>query len=94
MTSSYEDVRNQIIEKLSEIGPEGDNYGDLMKSLKTLEEAHKIKHDTVPPVEKSFWKEHSSEIIRIGGTIATVIVIGAIEMNGGVLLKSKASKYL
>lgn len=94
MPENYETVRNQIFVKLSEMGPSDEKFSELTKSLKTLEEAHKINHESVDPVKKSFWQEHSSELIRIGGTLATVVLIGAIEMNGGVLLKSKASKYL
>jgi hypothetical protein len=92
--TSYEDIRNSVLESLSTKAPEDDDFTNAMKNLKLLEEAFKINQDVTVKEEKNFFQEHASDFIRVGGTIATVVVIGIIETKFDVIFRSKASKHL
>lgn len=92
--TSYEDIRNNVLDALSNKAPETDDFTSIMKNLKLLEESFKINQDVNVKDEKNFFQEHASDFIRVGGTIATVVVIGIIETKFDVIFRSKASKHL
>lgn len=92
--TSYGDIRNLVLDKLETSAPESDDFTAAMKNLKLLEEAFKINQDSTVKEDKNFFQEHASDFIRVGGTIATVVVIGIIETKFDVIFRSKASKHL
>lgn len=93
---SYEDIRNNLLEKLNDSDTTAAEFSDGVKSLKVLEEACKINHDIVEEdyTIKQFFKDHAGDFIRVGGTLATVVTIGFIESKFDVIFRSKASKHL
>lgn len=95
MPASYEDVRASLLETLVDENTSSDDFSNAMKNLKILEESFKINQDVnVKEEKKNFFQAHSSELIRVGGTIATVLTIGIIETKFDVIFRSKAAKYL
>lgn len=96
MPASYEDIRSKLLEKLDDVDTSEEDFASAMKNLKILEESYKINQDVnnVKEEKKNFFQAHSSELIRVGGTLATVVAIGFIETKFDVIFRSKASKYL
>lgn len=94
---SYEDIRNNLLDKLNDSDTGSTEFSDAVKSLKVLEEANKIHHDTEVEEDydwKRFLKDHAGDFIRVGGTLVTVVAIGIVENKFDVIFRSKASKYL
>lgn len=99
MTHSLEEVQSLIINDLVTSDFADDDTTTKIKNLKTLTEAIMIQTpDPLPDPEptglKGFLWRNSGDLIKVGGTISIVALIGLIEAKGDVIFRSKASKFI
>lgn len=98
MTNLYEEQRVKLIKTMNDTLDEGSpEYLNAMKALTELNkaEATQLHPETPEPQGAKGWLErHSDALIRVGGTLATVVAVGFVETKFDVIFRSKASKYL
>lgn len=99
MTKSLEDVQSKLIDDLMQRDPSSDEASTIIKNLKTLSEAQNtLRLDPLPDPEptglRGFLHRNSGELIKVGGTISVVAIIGLIEGKGDIIFRSKASKFI
>ena len=99
MTASYDDVQSKILDQLKDDDLSPDAMSTQIKNLKTLAETQQIlKPDPTPEPEpkglKGFFEKHADALIKVGGTVTAILLIGAIETKGDVIFRSKASKFI
>lgn len=95
--SSYEVVRQDIFSTLAGLDAQSDEYAKAVKALETLNKAESSLPQPETPEEKgtkAWFEKHSDALIRVGGTLTTVVLIGFVETKFDVIFRSKASKYL
>lgn len=95
--SDYEKTRTNLFTTLNEKDPGSTEYANAVKALETLNkaEAAQIAPETPEPTGAKAWVEkHSDALIKVGGTLLTVVTIGFIESKFDTIFTSKASKYL
>lgn len=96
--SSYEETRVKLLETMNNSLDEGSpEYLNAMKSLVELNKAEAAQlHPETPECtgKKAWFERHSDALIRVGGTLATVVAVGFVESKFDVIFRSKASKYL
>lgn len=97
MTASYDSLRQDLLTHLANSDEGSDQYTNALKQLETLnkaESAQKEPETPEPKGTKAWFEKHSDALIRVGGTLGTVVVIGFVESKFDVIFRSKASKYL
>lgn len=96
-TTSYETTREQLFTQLTNSTPGSDEYTNLLKQLETLNKAQTaqpVPETPEPTGAKAWFEKHSDALIKVGGTLSSVVLIGFVESKFDVIFRSKASKYL
>lgn len=96
-TPSYETVRAEILKEFSGHEVTSEEYATALKALETLnkaEAAQKEPETPEPKGTKAWFEKHSDALIKVGGTLSTVVLVGFVESKFDVIFRSKASKYL
>jgi hypothetical protein len=95
--TSYETLRRDLLQHLAGSEEGSEEYTNTLKQLEILnkaEAAQKEPETPEPTGAKAWFEKHSESLIRVGGTLGTVIMIGFVESKFDVIFRSKASKYL
>jgi len=97
MTSSYETIRQTLLSTIANGTVGTEEYTNALKQLETLnkaEAAQKEPETPEPKGTKAWFEKHSDALIKVGGTLGTVVLVGFVESKFDVIFRSKASKYL
>lgn len=99
MTDSFHDAQNKLFNNLSTHDSSSDEATTIIKNLKTLGEAQKLFEPTpIPELEpkgvKGFLHRNSTDLVRVGGTITAIVLVGLVETKFDVIFRSKASKFI
>lgn len=95
--SSYEIIRGEIISEIKGHDVTSDDYLTSIKALEAINKAEAALKTPEPPEPKgakAWFEKHSDALIKVGGTLSTVALIGFVESKFDVIFRSKASKYL
>jgi hypothetical protein len=94
---NYESIRLSLLQHAAGEEDGGEKMTNILKQLEILnkaEAAQKEPETPEPTGAKAWFEKHSSDLIKVGGTITTVILVGFVESKFDVIFRSKASKYL
>lgn len=99
MNESFEDARTKGLRELDTFDMDSDQATTIINNLKTLAESQQIlTPDPIPDPEptgfKGFLRRNGEDLIKVGGTVTVVAIIGLIEAKGDVIFRSKASKFI
>ena len=99
MPKSLDDFYQKFIDDVGERDLCSNESTTAINNLKTFAEAKKLLDpDPIPDPEptgvKAFFGRHAGDLIKVGGTLSAVALIGVFEAKGDVIFRSKASKYL
>jgi hypothetical protein len=95
--SSYQTAREQLFQTLADQDKTSQEYLNAIKALEILNKAEAAQIHPENPEEtgaKAWFEKHSDALIRVGGTLTTVVLVGFVESKFDVIFRSKASKYL
>lgn len=98
MPESIDSVTQKLIDDI-DAADDLEKKSTAVKNLKTLAEAKKLlEEDPTPDPEptgiKAWMKDHSGDLIKVGGSFLIVATIAVIEAKGDVIFRSKASKFI
>lgn len=98
MPEPLEEALTKLVDDLKATG-DANETSTRVKNLKTFAEAKKLldpdpEPEKEPTGTKAFFVRHSSDLIKVGGTLVVVGVIAVIEAKGDVIFRSKASKFI
>ncbi len=94
---NYESIRHNLLQHLAGADEGTEEFTNVLKELEILnkaEAAQKEPETPEPKGAKAWFEKHSSDLIKVGGTLSTVILVGIVESKFDVIFRSKASKYL
>ncbi len=99
MTKSLEDVQNLIIDDLDKHDLTSDSATALLKNLSILATAQAtLRTDPIPEPEptgfRGFLHRNSGDLIKVGGTISAIALIGFVETKFSTIIRPKASKFI
>lgn len=97
MSNAYQQIRDTIVTELGDTNVYDDDYIKAIKALDALnkaEAAQMVPETPEPTGAKAWFEKHSDALIRVGGTLTSVVLIGFVESKFDVIFRSKASKYL
>jgi hypothetical protein len=100
MSNSYETIRGEILTELTGHDVTSDDYAKALKALEAINKAEATQYRPEPPAPpeptgaKAWFDRHSDALIRVGGSVTTVVMVGFVESKFDVIFRSKASKYL
>jgi len=94
---SYETIRSALLQHAVGEDEGSEKLTDMLKQLELLNKAEAAQKDPETPEPKgakAWFEKHSSDLIKVGGTLGTVVLVGFVESKFDVIFRSKASKYL
>lgn len=101
MSWSYEDVREELLCTLSNLDPVSDteDYTACLSKLENLNRAEsgQFREEPTEAPEtgvKAWFERHSDALIRVGGTLSAIVMIGIAEQKFDMIFRSKASKFI
>lgn len=99
MSWSYEEIRNELLETISNLDPvdEAETYADCLDKLEKINKAEAAEKETpeVPPTGvKAWFDRHSDAFIRVGGTVVAIGAVAFAESKFDLIFKSKASRFI
>ena len=99
MPETFEETQHKILKELDKYDSSSEQCTTAIKNLKTLAEAQQIlKPDPIPDPEptgfRGFMHRNSGDLIKVGGTLTAIALIGIVETKFDVIFRSKASKYI
>jgi len=95
--SSYEETRTKLFNTLLNNDPTTSEYTNAVKALEILNKAEAAHlHPELPEEKgtKAWFEKHSDALIKVGGTLASISLIGFVESKFDVIFRSKAAKHL
>ena len=94
MDQRYEVLRSDLFAHIAGAEEGTEEYSNLIKQIDALNKAESSHPETPEKGVKAWFEKHSDALIKVGGTLGTVVTIGFIESKFDVIFRSKASKYL
>lgn len=97
MTASFDDVRAKMLDQLLDETYESEAATNIIKNLKTLKDASpepETPTEAEPTGVRGFFKKNSGDLIKVGGTLGAITLIGLFELKGDVIFRTKASKFI
>lgn len=94
MSDSYEDFRTEIFSELKGRDVTDDGYTTALKNLEMLNKAEAAQKTVESKGTKAWFERHSDALIKVGGTLGAITLIGLVETKFDVIFRSKAAKYL
>lgn len=94
---SYQEARQELLAMIAQTDEWSEKYTTLVKNLEILNKAEAAELKPEAPAEtgaKAWFKEHSDSLIKVGGTLGSIVLLGFVESKFDVIFRSKASKYL
>jgi hypothetical protein len=94
---NYETIRASLLQHA--VGEEDgtEKLTNIIKQIELInkaEAAQKEPETPEPKGAKAWFEKHSDALIKVGGTLSTVVLVGFVESKFDVIFRSKASKYL
>lgn len=99
MPETFDTVTQTLLDDIVKPDLSAEDKSTAAKTLKTIAEAEVLRRpesipDPEPTGAKAFFKNHTGDLIKVGGSLSIVALIAVIEAKGDVIFRSKASKFI
>lgn len=99
MSYNYEDIRSELLTTINNLDPVDDresyqNCLDMLEKINKAEAAEKEAPEATPTGAKAWFDRHSDSFIKLGGSLAAIVMVAFAESKFDLIFKSKASKYI